>query len=265
MNLEEFVKQQVSLGYSIHYHRGVWWQEVTKFYCKPVWPFQVIPMKASYPKYTRCLLGFSYIIPEGQKANKIWHVFSIEGEKLKNYSIKSLSSSKRARVRKGFRNTEIKRITKIEDVIEDMKVIAIETAKRTGYGHPPIYYVRKFEEWKNFIFKLFNLPDREWWGAFVNGRLVAYIYAHEVDGIAVISAAKSHTDYLKLCPNDALIFNFVEYCRDKLSCNEVIFGEWDPQNPSLNRFKEKLGFMRKDLPMYAWYNPLVKLIKKIKE
>lgn len=261
MKAEEFIKQQIIAGYKIHVHDGVWWQMVMPFYYKPVLQLQVIEPGVARPKITAFPLGYSHLVSSRTSANKTWTVLEISDGKLKNFSIGSLDSSKRARVRKGLRNNEIKTIEKIEPALEGMQRICISAAKRTGHGKPPEYYTKRFKEWKDFIIKEFSLPDRQWWGAFNKGELVAYYYAHQVEGVMFINAAKSHSDFLDTCPNDALLFTFLEHCKNLGDCDRVIFGDWAEDVPSLNAFKEKFGFEKVDLPVYRWVNPLVRIVR----
>jgi hypothetical protein len=184
----------------------------------------------------------------------------LDNEKLKQYSIYTVCPSKRSRVRKGLKMVEIRRIEDIESVIEDVKNICISTRKRTQHGKPENYYFTV--EWRQWIIREFSLPKREWWGAYYQNTLIAYIYAVPIDDTMFIYAAKSHTNFLDKCPNDALIFSFLNYCKDMPNCKQVIFGDGGPNAPSVNAFKEKLGFKEINLPIYARYNPIVTIYKK---
>ncbi|MFB3885574.1 MAG: hypothetical protein ACE144_10125 [Thermodesulfobacteriota bacterium] len=262
MKSEEFIKQQISAGYSIHSHDNVWWQKIAPFFYKPVLPLQEIVPGVAKPKNSNLLLGYSHIISQEQSASKYWCIMLLDNEKLRNFSLTSLSSAKRARVRKGLKQNEIKRIECIDAVIGDIKTICISQAVRTGHGKSPDYYNKHYTKWRAFMTREFSLPGREWWGAFNHGVLGAYYYAYQIEDTMFISAAKSHSNYLTYCPNDALLFTFIDYCRDRTDCKGVIFGDWSEAVSSLNDFKKKYGFEKTELPVYVRYNPAVRLLKR---
>jgi hypothetical protein len=262
MTSEEYIKQQISAGYKVHFNEGIWWQRVRPLCYKPAAIFDKIEPGESGPHFKQLCLKYSHMVSNKSLANAFWSVMFLKQEKLKNFSMKSLSSSHRARVRKGLNQLEIKKINQIEPVIDDIKNICISTAIRTNHGKPPEYYVNNYQNWKSWIIKEFNIPKREWWGAYNQKSLVAYMYSVHINDIMYNFTAKSHTDFLDKCPNDALIFTFLEYCSTLDGCKHIIFGDWGNNLPTLNRFKEKYGFEKVDLPMYEYYNPLVKLAIK---
>ena len=262
MRAEEFIKQQITTGHEIHFNKGIWWQRIAPFFYKPVVQFQETMPGKSAPAFFKSLSGYSHLVSDKKLANKYWSVMLLDHEKKKEFTIKSLSSSKRAQVRKGLRLTEIKKIENIEPVIEDIKNICISQARRTLHGLPPEYYIKHYKKWRIWITKEFNLPKREWWGSFYQGSLIAYNYSVQVDDAMAIYTAKSHTDFLDKCPNDALVYTFLDYCKSLDNCKKIIYGEWSREAGSLNEFKRKYGFERVDFPVYAKYNPLVLLCKK---
>lgn len=262
MTSEEFINQQIAAGHKIHVNRGVWWQRVAPFCCKPVINFK--ETGTSNPLLIKSFLKYSYVVKDPAIANSHWDVMLLHRDKLKDFSIKSLSSSKRARVRKGLKFVEIKKIEDIEPVIDNIRDVCISTAIRTNHGLPPGYYLKKYKKWRSWLMKEFSLPNREWWGAYFNNSLIAYMYGVLIDDTMYDFTAKSHTDFLDKCPNDALIFTFLEYCKNLTGCNQVIFGDWSKNVPSLNKFKENFGFEKVELPMYVWINPLLNSLKKIK-
>ena len=110
----------------------------------------------------------------------------------------------------------------------------------------------------------FNLPNREWWGTFYNNILIAYRYDVLIDDTMFFLATKSHSDYLDKCPNDALMYTFIDYCKSLNSCKQLNAGDWNSK-ASINEFKALFGFEKVDLPLFKKYSPLVYLIKKAKQ
>lgn len=262
MTSQEFIEQQIAAGYKVHFNGGTWWQESFPFFCRPVVPFKEINPGESEPKFHKSFLGYKHLVRDKQLANQYWSVMLLGENKLKDYSIHTLSSPKKAQIRKGLKNVEIKRIENIDIILEDIKNICISTRQRTKHGKPETYYLTK--EWRSWIKKEFALPKREWWGAYFEGRLIAYTYSVQIDETMYIYAAKSHTDYLDRCPNDALFFTFINYCKDLPDCKQIVFGDGGAATPSLNAFKKKLGFEEVNLPVYTHYSSIISLYKKSK-
>lgn len=264
MTSKEYVEQVIDIGhkhYDIHFNDGVWWLKVAPFLYRPVDQMHLIEPGSARPKKHKALLGYSHLTSDKQYANKYWSMLFVSEERLNNFDMQSLSSSVRARVRKGLRLTEVKKIEDIEQTIDNMRDVCVSKASRTGHGKPPEYFN---EEWKNAKFKEFEIDKntKERWGAFYEGSLIAFMNIFLVDGIMFISFAASHTDHLNKCPNDALLFTILEHCKKLADCKKVQFGDWS-NNESLNRFKQKYGFEREDLPVYSKSTFLYSMAKKI--
>jgi hypothetical protein len=265
MTSEEYIERVLAIGYDVHLNDGVWWIKTFPFFYEPAIPYQALNRGESKPKIHKALFGYRYIVSNEKEANKYRSILLLNEERLRNFGMQSLSSSKRAQVRKGLRLTEIRKIETIEAVLDDMKDICISQAMRTGHGEPPKYYIRHYEEWRASLIKQFNIykTEKESWGAFYRGSLIAFINIFQVDGTMMISNVSSHTDHLDKCPNDALLFTILDDCRNRQDCKKVSYGDWSLDRPSLNEFKQKYGFERVDLPMYAEYNPIVVFLKKL--
>lgn len=250
-----------SAGYRVHSSGGVWWIRRSPGFCKPMNPLQAIHRGAARPKWFRSPIGYSHVVPDAAEASHTWDVMMLGGERLKGFEIGYLKPRKRTAVRKALKELEIRRIDHIGPVLSAMNELSIATAKRTGHGRPPQYYIKKRSEWERFMRREFAIPGREWWGAFLEGRLLSYYYSYLINGTMIISAAKSDTAYLKLNPNDAVTFSFLEYCARLPDCHAVIYGDYSPEVKSLNEFKEQFGFEKKSLPVYRAESPLFKIAR----
>jgi hypothetical protein len=231
---------------------------------------QVIERSSAKPKMYKALLGYRHYVSNKQQANQYEAVSLMGEERLNNFGMESLSSSIKARIRKGLRLTEIRKIENIETVIDGIKEIEISKAIRIGHENPE-YYVRNYESWKAWIIKQFyeDKGRKEYWGSFYNDTLIAIMKFYQIDDTVIINYSSSHTDYMDKCPNDALMFSILDYCKQLKDCKKVSYGLWSTDRESLNRFKLKFGFERVDLPVYAKYNfhiiPVAKKILEIKQ
>jgi hypothetical protein len=250
-------------GYSVHLRADVWWQKVAPFYCKPVDPLRVLLPRASVPDLRHSLIGYSHLVPDQHHSTRTWSIMLLPPERLRNFSIELLKTGRRTSVRKALKQVEIRRIDAIAPVLDRMNEISISTAQRTGHGLPPEYYTKSRREWAGFMLREYSIPDREWWGVYVDNELVGYFYAYLIGSTMYISATKSHSDYMKLRPNDAWVFSFVEYCRNLPGCDQVVYGDWSPDAPTLNEFKEQFGFEKRDLPVYRHERLSFALLSKL--
>jgi hypothetical protein len=271
MTSEEFIERVLTIGYDVHFNDGVWWIKSQPFFYQPAIPLQVLGPGEARPKMKKALLGYSHHVKNKQYANKYESILLLSEERLREFGMKSLSSSKRAQVKKGLRLTEIRRIEMIEPLLEDMREIEISKAIRIGEVKPPEYYMNHYKEWKEWTIKQFNgdRGKKDYWGSFYNGLLIAYMKVYQIDETAIISYAASHTDHLDKCPNDALTFSILNQIKELETCKRVSYGAWDPNRNSLNEFKQKYGFLRVDLPVYVKYNfhviPIMKKVLAIKQ
>lgn len=268
MTQEEFIERVLEIGYDVHFNDGVCWIQSAPFFYNPVVPYQVIEPGKAKPKMHKALLGYSHHVSDDRYANKYESILLLSEDRLRNFGMHSLSSSKRAQVRKGLRLTEIRKIEDIEVVIKDMKEIEISKAIRIGTSIPPEYYINQYNEWRDWTIKQFNgdRGKKDYWGSFYNGTLIAYMKVFQIVGTMIINYAASHTDHLDKCPNDALTFSIIDHCKKLPDCQKVSYGGWDKKRPALNKFKENYGFERVDLPVYEKYNfHVIPVVKKLLE
>ena len=264
MTHEEYIKRVFDIGYDIHLSDGVWWRERGPFFYEPVIPYLSLEPGKAKPKLRKALWGYRHFVTEEKHANTYQAIILLNEEKLKIFGLHSLSRNRRKKVKKGLRLNEVIKIESIEQVINDMRDILISKYIRTGDGKPPEYYEKHYEKWKSFLIKQFIVDKgkKDYWGAFYNGKLVAYMTVQQIDDTVTLIHAASHTDYLDKNPNDAIRFIVIEYYKNMINCKKIVSGEW-VDKPSLNDYKESYGFKRVDLPGYVKYNfPILnKLIK----
>lgn len=271
MTKEEFIERVLEIGYDVHFNDGVYWIESEPFCYRPVIPYQVIEPGKAKPKRHKALLGYSHHVSDKKYANKYIPIMLMNEERLSNFGIHILSSSVRARVRKGLKLTEVRKIEEIEPVLDDMKAIEISKASKIRQATSPEYYVKHDKKWRAWTIKQFNgdRGKKDYWGSFYKGSLIAFMKIEQIDDTVTINNVASLSDHLDKCPNDAALFSVLEYYKNLSECKKVIHGGWDKNRPTLNKFKEKYGFEREDLPVYAKYNfkiiPAVKRILEIKQ
>lgn len=246
-------------GQSVHLHDGIWWLQVGPGFCKPVDLLRRLIPAAARPALLQRWMGYSHLVADAALANWHWDVMYLAGDGLRQFELSCVKPKRRRRIKHALAALQVRRIADIQPLLPAMNEINIITATRTGHGKPASYYVEKRAEWERFMTREFALRGREWWGAFFEGRLVAYYYSHVISRTLYINAAKSHTDFLNHGPNDALVFSLLEHHRNQADCEQVVYGDWSPDVPSLNEFKEQYGFAHVALPVFRVQTPLMRL------
>lgn len=264
MTPEQYIQQQGRIGYKIHHSQGVWWQQHGPFYYKPIPEFQEIPPGTSRPNLLKGLAGYSHMVPAGYRSNKIWSFMIFEWSGEGQFSLETVGSKKRNQIRKGLKLNEIKRIEDIGPYLDDLKKINITARGRTGVGKPATYYEDHYNEWRHTIEAHFSLEDREWWGAFIDGKLIAYYYGYQIDSTMIIDTAKTHSDYLSFNPTDALLYSMMEHLLNGCGVRRIVYGGWVSDDQKLAHFKEQFLFFRKDFPVYLHLSAPVRLLLQLK-
>jgi len=240
----DYAEQRREMGRTIHENDGVWWETLAPFYTKPAFEFKSFLPKTAKPRWSKSFFGYSHQVPDRRYANRILEYMILEGEDLRHFSMASLRSEKRNQVRKGLKMCEVRPVLDLESCLEDLRQINIAQAKRLmedeTFCLPYTYYVEHEREWKSEMRRLFAMPGHDWWGAFHQGILVAYMVTCHVENIRLIQFMKTHTDHLRLCATDAIYFTALENaCRDP-DCHKIVNGA--PAREGLNRFKAQFLF-----------------------
>jgi len=261
----EFVEQQISLGRRIHQHDGVFWEEVYPRYCKPAFIYRAFDPGEARPARLRSLLGFSHRVTSPEGGNRIVKFMVLEGERLRGFSLEALGGKKRNQVRRGLRTCDVRSINDLERVLERVREINISQAERQegrkGTETPVRRYVEESNQWRAQVRREFDFKGREWWGAFIDGVLSAYMRCYQVDGMRIIEQTKADTRYLKDYPMDALYFTVLSMAASDSSCLRVVNGR--PMHASLNHYKEQFLFEGSEFPYYSTHARLVEWAKRI--
>lgn len=260
----DFVKQQQSLGRKIHEHDGIFWEEVYPFYCKPAFIYKAFAPKGARPSPWRSLGGYSHQVLTPEQANRTVPFMVLERDRLNDFGLIKLPQRKRNQVRRALEQCQIRPIHDLEPELERMREINLSQALRHEKAEhadiPAKHYVDKASEWYLQIRGEFKLLGREWWGAYVNGVLAAYLRTYQVDGIRIIQQVKSDTGYFRFHPVDALYYDVLSRAATDTTCQRIING--DPKHASLNHFKEQFLFQPINFPLYSSRAKLVEFAKR---
>ncbi len=246
MTAEEYLTARKLAGFPLHRHNGMWWENVRWGYCKPAILYEEVDPQRQAPAFWRAALGCVHRVPPGRAASGHWHSLIMRREQIARVSLETMESKRRNLIRKGLRLNQVVKLSDLKPYREDLTQVAISTAIRNQRGHPPEYYRKHGDEWWTTILR--GSAYTEFWGAIHEGRLIAYLAVQITGHRAIIDGAKSMTEFLHVNPNDALVFTFLESCRDRGTIAEIFYGGWSTDKPSLNHFKESFGFRGEKIP-----------------
>ena len=256
MSQAEYVQQLIELGEKIHCYKNVWWLEVKPFYYWPIDLFQ--PLSAPYAKANPCqaLVGYEYLTNTPSQANSRLLMMSLEDPS--SYQLEKLCPKKRNQIKRGLEAIDVKPITDQKQFIKQGYQINLSALKRQGRKPAIAKLYTSPTQWQHRISKLFPLKDREIWGAYFKKQLVAYIRTLKIEKTIFITNAMSHSDYLSYYPNDALIYTYLKHQKENnRQLKRIVFGLFC-NKPTLNKFKQQLGFQKTAYPLFRWVNPLIK-------
>lgn len=252
-SISEYARYWMGCGIPIHYSEGVFWKRLAPFYFKPLWEFDSFPRGSSRPALRSGGVTYSHQVLERRDASRLVHFLVLDQEGLERFSLETLRPEKRNQVRKGLRCCEVREISDVADILGDLRLIAISQAERlaphANQGHGPAYYEHRRAQWEASILENFRAPGHTWWGAFSEGRLVAYAMTIAVNDVLMLTAAKSHSAFLHLNPNDAIYFRFLSAAAEVHRFRCVANG--GPMRASLDRFKEGFGFVPTAIPYFT--------------
>ena len=246
MTKEEYVKGKIRAGFNIHHHDGIWWESTRSGYCKPAIMFEPVNSRSQKPLLSQSILGCNHRISDSSSSTGFWQPMILKGDDLGSWSLEGLSSgNRRRRIRKGLRNNEVKKIKNVDLFKDDFARILKSTAERNGHGHPPEYYDLNLTVWWENILKIAEYT--EFWGAFHEGKLAAYICFHVMGERVVVDGVKSDTDMLPGCPIDAILYTFLMDIQERGGIEEMWYGG-KSNRPTLDKFKESYGFKVEEIP-----------------
>lgn len=93
------------------------------------------------------------------------------------------------------------------------------------------------------------------YGAFINGKLVAYAYIVELNGYAYVSRFLAHAKYFKYAVSNGLLTGIIKDLCEK-GVRILQYGYWSRHHEGINHFLKQHGFERGKVT--AYYVPLSK-------
>jgi len=255
LTIEELVKQDSSVEDTFHLNKGIWWRKIRPFFYQPAHLLIELEPNVYYPKSLKAFIGYHHIVPKDCFSNAFLCVMAMLN--VDDYSLELLSANKRSKIRRGFKKVQVKKIGCIKDLLIDGYKIYSSFYSRARWGRNKT----DFRIFKCWIERAFKLPKRIELGAYLDNQLIAFMFGHAVEDTGYLSYIASHSDYLKLYPNEVLVHAFLEICKRSPDVHKVVFG-LKSLRESLNKFKRQHGFEEVTYPAYVKLNPIARGIAK---
>ena len=250
MEASEVPAQHTAGGDPVHFHRGVWWKHLNRFFCMPCSLFERIDPRESWPDPRHALAGYLHLCPEGAESNATYP--AIVDDTVKQYSVKGLASKRRSGMIRGALAHVTVRPVSVDELARDGYEVYVSWHERVLWGRD-----RTRESFREWVLRACSSPKQMALGAFANNRIVAFVLPYATGEVVALSFLASHTDYLKLRPNDVLYHALLCIARQTPGITMADFGPVCSKD-SLNDFKLRFG-RRREFPAYAKINPVLRL------
>jgi hypothetical protein len=256
----QFADYLVRFGAPVVQHRGRYWTTAAKGFYQPINCLaRLEPHEVSRPTLT--CWGYRASIGENAAAMANGSIPMNLLSSLDTYTPESLQDKARKQLRKSRKLVSVRQLTDPSILREEAYGVQLSAFNRTGYGGLPDPV-----ECGHLAERIFEGPRViSVFGAFVEGRLGAYLQAYALEDVVIMDKLFLATEYLPTAIGTALIFDFVQACKQTPGIREVVYGLHSAENPHLVHFKEGMGFKTVYPPSHLWMVPgAAKAIRTLK-
>jgi hypothetical protein len=244
MTVEQMVQAERRVESRSHLANGTWWLQVKPFFYRPASLMDRIAPHRRTPKPWLALGGYYHMVPEGAPSNGAIVVNEIPN--LVNYQLDSLPKKVRHDIRKGLGALRIRQVSNLTDLLVEGYQIYLAWERRMGNVRVKRSKYGTFCRW---ITRVFHHPYNLVLGAYCENRLVSYVFAQAVDGIADLSKSFTDPDFYRLSPSSALIYSYITICSRNPEIRKACNGLRSTKD-SLEHFKAHLGFQQVSYPAF---------------
>jgi len=174
----------------------------------------------------------------------------------REYSLDSLDSKARNKVRQGLKNCTVRPLN-FAELRRDGCAINQSVFERQGRAGPA--FLRDQTRWEHYLSCCEKTPDVWAYGAFVGPDLCAYTLIVQVDDYAYTYHPFAHSASLAFRPMNALIFSVTKQLLQTPGIRRVSYGlESLVAQPALEEFKAGMGFQGAPIGRRIQLNPLAR-------
>ena len=252
MTPEVFAEWLRRMGHRVVRTRSTYWVDAGPrvFQAFPYhWVIQPTEDELRKFQYKENVIGLRYSTPlEAEKGSCSYHVVYERA----TYELKDVDPSIRAKVRRGLEACRVGPIP-LERYAREGWSIELDTQKRQGR-----HCRRDRAWWERMVGAAVGLDGFEAWGAEVEGKLAAGLMFVRVDDCVTLLYQQSHSDYLPLRVNNALLFDTTRALVARPGVHLIHNGLHSLDAPaSVDQFKKRLGYTIKPVRQRVMFHPLL--------
>lgn len=197
-------------------------------------------------------LGVRYAAPVEAGLGKLSYQIVLDDP---HYGLAQLSSNVRSKVRRGLKRCEVAR-AELSVLEQEGWPLHVETLRRQKRGE-----AWTSDRWTRFWHAAQQTPGVEGWGAWVDGRLAAFLVTVMFEDAVEFFLSRSTTGERGAYPNNALIFTVAEEMLVRRQMPKITFGleSLEPVKP-LDEFKFGMGFQPRPIRQVVVFHPLLRLL-----
>lgn len=262
LSSEEFALQELKKWVKVHLHDGIWWVMAETCFCMPVWVYTPLPPGSARPGFLPGLGGYLHVVPPASPANGMIDRYVIDP--LPEYNIGRLDSRKRQGIRAGLKKLAIRRIEHLEEFAPGAHAVYLAWRNGKADQGEDVRFLdlcskqdlKEQAVFRRWITREYGYPKRLTLGAYLDERLVAFIYGYGVEDTALAHTMCSDPAYGRLHATDALTYAFADVCR-RSGFERLVNGRRSSR-PELDVFKKRHGYKEVEFPCNVRLNSCIK-------
>jgi len=260
MTIEQLAESELKVGSRLHFSNGVWWRQVKPFFYLPAnFMTRLVPHQAK-PNPWLAVGGYYHMVPPGAPGNGAIVINEIRDPS--NYGLQSLQAKKRQQIRRLLSQFRIARVEKLNDLLTDGFRVYLDWEKRKNprvkRSNPVV-----FGRWMT---NLFHHPHKLILGSYDGDRLVAFLTAEAVEGVANATDFFSDSSYARQAPSVALRYAYAKIAAQSPAIHKVCDG-FRSLIDSLEHLKALLGFQQVSYPAFislrSVFRPIVRFLMPV--
>jgi hypothetical protein len=174
-----------------------------------------------------------------------------------NYELASLSGKARNQTRRGLENCTVRQVAIGELEGQGALRLSRDTLERQG----GTIATSHDSYWRQYLAAAADTRTMEAWGAYCEGNLASFLIACRLDDCMNVLIVRSHRDWLKRYPNNAMVYTFTREAIARDFVSQVSFGLASLRAglEKLDHFKEGMGYVRRPIGQRIELHPLLRV------
>lgn len=256
MTIDELAAFEKACGTRVLKVGETWWVEPRPFFYRPLFPFAAVhPDFSNYPS-SALLGGVLHPVPLEPSGNSYMHLFLFDN--LQEYRVEKLPIKQRQNVKKGMKYFSARRITDLDEFVEEGSKIYHSFFQRTRYFYKKERLGKDgFAAWARPLFEHRKVVVT---GAYQEGRLAAVEVSYRVEDVIIEDVYFSDTESQVRQVTEFMTHTIREAAAETDA--RFVFRGYPSGKLSLDESKLLKGCKVAKLPARFLINPLVLMVVK---